>query len=612
MVWVSPAAYRSQGNTLDDAPRHQVTKPGGVMFRRLFRWIFRTVMVVVVLLMIAGISAYISHRVQPDSGVDVELKGPTVERGGGGVLGLLNAHQTPLNLLRYAIERGAKDSHIVGMEIKVIDPQMELAQAQEIAALIKSFKSHGKWTSAYIETAGESDPGNGAYMVASAADEVSLMPQGELNLVGVGMRELFARGTLDWLGINPNFAAMGQYKSAANMFTNKDFTPAQKKEDEELVGNMYDKIVATSATERKLSPDAVKAMIDQAPLNATAGLEAHLVDRLEYEDQFTDRVKGHGGTQHKIVDYSNYARASLFGGLGSAGNEIAVIYGDGAIERGSEGFNPFSTPGSPAMTSDDIAEAFKSAREDNDVRGVVFRVNSPGGSVIASELIRRQVELTARKKPVVVSMSGYAASGGYWVSTPAAKIIAEPGTSTGAIGVRGGKFNISPPAPRLYANSGAVTRGANVEMFDMWTDFTPQQAKMFHDQILGETYSYFLKLVAASRHISVQEADAVAQGRVWTGEQALKIKLIDSLRGFDDAMAATKALARLAPDQPVGIRELPGQPGLLRSLMRGQLATSITQTPSTRIVEPVIQLIPAALTGHAMFSVAYCPVVPLL
>src|SRR5258708_12754041 len=182
------------------------------MVRRVFGWIFRGVMVVVVLLMIAGISDYISHRVQPDSVLDVELKGPTVERGGGGVLGLLNAHQTPLNLLRYAIERGAKDSHIVGMEIKVIDPQMELAQAQEIAALIKSFKSHGKWTSAYIETAGESDPGNGAYMMARSAAEDSLMPQGELNLVGVGMRELFTRGTLDWLALHPNVASMGKYK----------------------------------------------------------------------------------------------------------------------------------------------------------------------------------------------------------------------------------------------------------------------------------------------------------------------------------------------------------------------------------------------------------------
>ena len=582
------------------------------MFRRLFRWIFRTVIIIVVLVAIVAISDHISHRVQPDSVLNVELEGPTVERGGGGVLGIFNSHQTSLNLVRWAINRGAKDPRIVGLEIKVIDPQMELAQAQEITALIKSFRSHGKWTSAYIETAGESDPGNLSYIVASAADEVSLMPQGELNLVGVGVREIFARGTLDWLGITPNFESMGQYKSAANMFTNKDFTPAQKQEDDELVGSMYDQIVAATAAERKLTPDTVKTLIDQAPLDAQTGLKAHLVDRLEYEDQFDDRVKYHGGSEHKIVDYSNYARTILFSTIRGAGNQIAVIYGDGAIQRGSEGINPFSAPGSAAMTSDDMVEAFKSAREDDDVRGVIFRVNSPGGSVIASELIRRQVELTARKKPVVVSMSGFAASGGYWVSTPAARIFAEPGTITGSIGVLGGKFNVSPATQKIFANTAAVTRGANVEMFDMWTDFTPAQSKMFHDQILGDTYAYFLKLVAQSRHFSVEQADAVAQGRVWTGEQALKNKLIDSLGSFDDAMAATKALARLAPDQPVGIVEYPEQPGLLKTLMSGQLGASMTQTPSARIVEPVIQLIRAALTGHTMFSAAYCPVVPML
>jgi protease-4 len=423
---------------------------------------------------------------------------------------------------------------------------------------------------------------------------------------------LFARGTLDWLGITPNFESMGQYKSAANMFTNKDFTAAQKEEDEGLVGSLYDQIVAATASARKLSPDAIKSLIDQAPLDAATGLKAHLVDRLEYEDQFTERMKERGGAKHNTVEFTNYARGGLFSNFGAASDQIAVIYGDGAIERGGGGINPFSSPGSDAMNSDDIAKAFTSAREDDGVRAVIFRVNSPGGSVIASELIRREVELTAKKKPVVVSMSSYAASGGYWVSTPAARIIAEPGTITGSIGVLGGKFNVSPAAAKIFANTGAVTRGANVEMFDMWTDFTPAQAKQFHDQMLGDTYQYFLKLVAASRHITVEQADAVAQGRVWTGEQALKNKLVDSLGGFDDAMTAAKSLARLAPDQPVALIELPEQPGLLQALLSRKIGASLATRPSSRIAAPVLELVRAALSGHTTFSAAYCPVVPLL
>ena len=250
------------------------------MFRRFFRWIVRTVITVAVLFAIVAISDYISHRVQPNSVLAVELNGSVVERGGVGLLGLLSTHQTALDELRNAIDEGAKDPKIVGLEIKVINPEMELAQAQEIVALIKSFKSHGKWTTAYIESAGESGSGNLPYIVAGAADEVSLMPRGDLNLMGVQLRELFVRGTLDWLGITPNFASAGQYKSAANMFTNKDFTPAQREEDDALAGSLFDQIVAAIEAERGLHPDAIKALIDQAPLNAETGLKARLVDRL--------------------------------------------------------------------------------------------------------------------------------------------------------------------------------------------------------------------------------------------------------------------------------------------------------------------------------------------
>jgi len=579
------------------------------MFRRFFRWILRTVIIVVVLVAIVGISEHILHRVQPNSVLSVELDGTVVERASTSVLGLLSKNQTALNTLRSALDKGAKDPKIVGLEIKVLNPEMELAQAQEIVALIKSFKSHGKWTEAYLETAGESGLGNTPYIVASAADELSLMPQGELNLVGVQLRELFMRGTLDWMGITPSFASAGKYKSAANMFMNKDYTPAQKEEDEGLADSLFNQIVAAMATERKLSPDTIKSLIDQAPIHAQEGLKARLVDRLEYEDEFTERVKNYGGSVHRVVEYTNYARPKLLSNL--SGDEIAVIYGEGEIQRTGEGFSPFSGPDSTAMTSDDMAEAFKSAREDDDVRAVILRVDSPGGSMLASELIGREVELTAKKKPVVVSMSGYAASGGYLISIPAAKIIAEPGTITGSIGVLGGKFNITPAAQKIYTNTDAVSRGANVGMFDMWTDFTPAQYKQFQDDIARD-YNYFLKLVADGRHMPVEQADGIAQGRVWTGEQALPLKLVDSLGGLDEAIAAAKGLARLAPDQPVGIIELPEEPGLLQSLGKGKVSALFTQRPAGRIVEPVIQLIHAALSGHAIFSAAYCPVVPML
>ncbi|MFZ0659122.1 MAG: signal peptide peptidase SppA [Candidatus Binataceae bacterium] len=585
------------------------------MLKKFFKWIIRTVIVIVILIAIVATSKYISHRVPNDSVLVVTLSGSVVERGSNGVLGLVDNDQTPLNFVRRAIDRGAKDRRIVGLAVKVIDPQMDLAQAQEIAALIKSFRKTGKWTAAYIESAGDFGPGNLPYAVAAAADEVSLMPQGSLGITGVGIRELFARGTLDWIGIHPNFGAIGKYKSAGNIFTQKDFTPAQHEEDDALAGDMYNQIVAQIALERHIDPAAVKGFVDQAPLNADVSLKDKLVDHVEYEDQFTDRAKHRGGdSEHKLVDYSDYSSSgSIFASFAPGGDKLAIVYGSGAIERGQGGFDPMLSPEGNAMGADDIVAAFKSAREDDSVRGVVFRVNSPGGDVIASELIRRQVELTAAKKPVVISMSGYAASGGYWISTPAAAIIADPGTITGSIGVLGGKFNITPATQKAYLNTGAISYGANADMFDAFTDFTPAQAAVFQNQMLGDTYQYFVKIVAAGRHLSVEDVDAIAQGRVWMGDQALPIKLVDSLGTFDDALRKVKELARLDPNKEIAIEELPEQPSIIQALLSGRVnAAYALDADPARALGPIAKMIRAAIDGHAGFGAAYCPVVPML
>ncbi|HEY6419179.1 MAG TPA: signal peptide peptidase SppA [Candidatus Binataceae bacterium] len=580
--------------------------------RRLFRYLIRTVVFLLILFLIIVISDYLSHRVQSDSVLVVTIDGPVVDRGGTGLLGLLNTQQTGLNFIRNAIDRGAKDPRITGLALKVIDPDMELAQAQEIAELVRSFAATGKWTAAYLETAGDDESGNLPFIVAASAGDVSMMPQGSFNMVGVRVREFFARGTLDWLGITPNFAAAGQYKSAFNIFTDKDFTPAQRQDDDALVGSMFDQIVNGVARERNLKPDAVRALIDQAPLTAEMGLKSKLVDRLEYEDQFNDRVENHGGSKHPVQDYTSYARQSLFGGM--AGHDhVAVVYGVGGIQRGAGGFDPLVAPTATGMTSDAMVDAFKSAREDDAVRAVVFRIDSPGGSVLASELIRRAVELCAKKKPLVISMGGYAASGGYWVATPADRIIAEPGTITGSIGVLGGKFNLTPAMQKIYLNSGAVSRGANVEMFDTFSDFTPQQLKIFQDQELGKTYDYFLKLVSDARHLPVDQVNQIAQGRVWTGEQALKVKLVDELGGFDQALAEAKKLAKLPSDEEVQIVELPEQPGLLRSLASGKMdGVAKIDAPMARMFAPVMHILQRALHTHGSFIEAFCPVVPVL
>src|SRR5713101_9850813 len=225
------------------------------MLKRLFRWLVRSVIFAVAIFVVVGVVRFFAHRYRPGSVIVLQLDGPLLERGSYSILGLAQQHQTALNVVRRTLGGAENDPRITGLAVRVLDPDMELAQAQELSSLITEFSQHGKWTTAYLETAGESGYGNLPYLVASAAKEVSMMPQGEMNLLGVGMREMFARGLLDWIKVNPNFAAIGKFKSAGNISTEKDFTPSQREEDEALMGDMFGQIVTESAAHRHLTPD---------------------------------------------------------------------------------------------------------------------------------------------------------------------------------------------------------------------------------------------------------------------------------------------------------------------------------------------------------------------
>lgn len=583
------------------------------MFKGMLRWLLRTIAILIVLAILAHAFNWWSHRVAPGSVIVLSLKGPVIERGAVGFRGLLAARQTPLNVVRRVLDQAANDPRIDGLAVEITDPQIEFAQAQELCDLIHGFAAHHKWTTAYLETAGEFGSGNLPFLVAGAASEVSIMPQGEIDLMGVRVRELFARGLLDKVGIRPNFVSIGKFKSAANIFTEKDFTPAQHEEDDALVSDLFGQIVGQAARERHLEPAQVRALIDQAPLSAAAGLKARLVDRLEYQDQFTDRIKDYQGRHHALIDYTSYAQVPLLPHIEHR-QRIAVVYADGAIQRGQGGFDPLLSPGGNGLGSDEMIEALKQARDDDSVRAVVMRIDSPGGSVIGSELIRRAAELLARKKPLVVSMSGYAASGGYWIAMPAAKIFAEPATITGSIGVLGGKFNIAPMMTAIGVNTGDIARGANATMFDAFTDFSPAQQQMFQDQVLGDTYHYFVNLVASRRGLTPARVDQIAQGRVWSGEQAVNLKLADGLGGLDAAVNAARELAKVPAGTPLGILELPAQPSLLTQLMQGKFADEgAFAMGMPRRLRAALWLFDAAVNARGgWLRAALCPVAPVI
>ncbi len=584
------------------------------MLRRILRWILRAAATVLVLFIIAVVVDYFTHRVPSNAVLEIKLTGTVVERGSTNWLGALRGtDQTALNNVRSAIHNAERDQRIVGLALKVIDPEMEMAQAQEIADAVAGFAKKGKWTAAYIETAGEFAPGNLAYMVASPAGEVSMMPQGELNLVGIGMQEIFLRGALDWVGVRPDLYAIGRYKTAANMFLDKEMNAAQREADEGLIKSLYGQLTARIAAQRHLEQSAVTALINQAPFTAADGLRNRLIDKLEYEDQFDDRIEHRGGTKHETVDYLSYVRPRFLSGL-HGGDKVAVVYGSGEIDRGKGGYDPLTSPGGSSMGSDTMSNAFEQVRDDDSIKAVIFRIDSPGGSVVASELIRREVELTAKKKPLVVSMSGYAASGGYWISTPARKIIADPGTVTGSIGVLGGKFNVAPALSKLGVNTDQVAEGDNVTMFDAFTDFTPAQTAMLRERMLGDVYKQFVQRVAQSRHLSVDQVEKVAQGRVWTGEQALSFKLVDQLGDFDAALKEAKTQARLPLDQPVELVSLPRQPSLVEQLLGagGADSRAVIGGALGRVLAPWFRLLREERIQSGAAGALYCPHLPFV
>lgn len=584
------------------------------MLRRILRWVVRAAATALVLFILAVVVDYYSHRISNNSVLEIKLDGPVVERDSGSWVGALRGtNQTALNNVRTAIHNAERDPRIVGLSIKVIDPVMELAQAQEIAGAVSSFAKKGKWTTAYIESAGEFQPGNLAYMTASSAGQVSMMPQGELNLVGIGIQEMFLRGALDWIGVKPELYAIGKYKTAANMFVDKSMTPAQREADEGLINNMFDQLIAQIAAQRHLEPAAVQSLVNQAPLTPDDGIHARLIDKVEYEDQFDDRVEKWGGAEHETVDYLSYVRPKMLGGF-KAGARIAVVYGSGEIDRGEGGYDPLTSPGGASMGSTTMSDALEQARDDDSIKAVIFRIDSPGGSVVASELIRREVELTANKKPLVVSMSGYAASGGYWVSTPAAKVFADPGTITGSIGVLGGKFNVAPAMAKLGVTTDTISRGDNFTMFDSFNDFTPQQEATMRGRILGEVYKQFVKRVAQSRHLSVDQVEKVAQGRVWTGQQALSFKLVDQLGDFDAALKDAKQRANLPADQPVELVTLPRRPSVIEQLMGAGGVSSNTAVSGAliRLAAPWFRVLREQRVQSGAAGWLYCAHLPFV
>ncbi len=456
--------------------------------------------------------------------------------------------------LRLALVRAAEDDRIVGVRFRIGSYGGGFAVTQELRNLIQGIRASGKWTSAYLDTAGEFTPGNSVYYLASACDEISLHPGGDVNLIGFSVRSPFIRGTFDKLGIRPEFPGRGDYKSARFMYTEKDFTPEAREMTEWLVGSIFDQLVEGVAQGRGMEQGEIRNIIDRGPLLGEETEEAGLVDHREDWTNFTKRIGEKAGSA-KVVGLHSYLER---GASSSRGGKIAVVTAVGGIMRGESRreFNPLFGM-NEVMGSETIARAFRNIRKDKDIKAVVFRIDSPGGSALASEIIREEMARTAEKIPIVVSMSNVAGSGGYWITCGAHRIVADPGTITGSIGVLTGHLNMeSFYSDKLGITFGKADFGAQADIYGGLEDWNDQQRAIV-DRVLDKIYDRFVTLVSESRGMTWDEVDAIGRGRVFTGVQAVENGLVDTVGGFDIALAEAKGLAEIDAEADVRLVDFP-------------------------------------------------------
>ncbi len=511
-----------------------------------------TLIVLACLLSVSGLTiVYLVATREPmvasRSTLVLRLSGELTEGGPeDGVSGWLTGGRRPtVRGIVDNLRKAKRDPRITGVLVMPSGMQATYwAKLQEIRDALIDFRKSGKSATAYLEYGGDRE-----YFLATGCGRIFLVPSSPLDVVGVATYEMFLRGTFDKIGAYPDMYHIGDYKTASNQLTEKGFTPAHREMDESLNLDAYDQLVAAIAEARKKTPAEIRAVLDQGPFLPEDALRAGLIDDVAYEDQIDDKLKVEGQAVRRIDldDYSHVSPAPF--GLGT-GPRIAVLYVDGIIASGRSGYDPTS---GAVVGSETLIESIRRIRDDPSIRAIVVRINSPGGSSVASDVIWRELVITRDRKrgtPMVVSMSDLAASGGNYIAAAAPTIVAEPGTLTGSIGILGGKIVIGGTLEKLGITNDAVSNGRNAQMDSPFRRFTADEQARFQDQ-LQAFYDQFVEKVAETRHMTPEKVDSLGQGRVWTGQQAKQLGLVDEVGGLERAIEIAKQRANIPASSDV-------------------------------------------------------------
>jgi len=463
-------------------------------------------------------------------------------------LALLRGRRRPsLRSVVEALHDAAADPHVVGLVAKV-GGGMPLARAQELRDAVIEFAAV-KPAVAYAETFGEGDPGTVAYYLATGFGQIWLQPSGDLGLTGIAAETTFVRGVLDKLGLEPQFGQRHEYKNAVDRIARYDYTDAFREASTRLVASAYEQVVAGIAAARKLAEPRVRELVDAAPLSADRAREAGLIDRVGYRDEVYAALDRGDADLLYLSRYARTAAPRKIAGRLRKRDAVAVVTVAGAIQQGRSRRSLLSPDAGAG--SDTVAAALRSAGRADDVKAVLLRVDSPGGSYVASDVIWREVgQLRAHGTPVVASMGDVAGSGGYFVAMGADAIVAQPGTLTGSIGVFSGKVVATGLLERLGVGTGAIAEGRNARMFSPRVGFDEDQWHRL-EEWLDRVYADFVSKVAQARGMTYERVHELARGRVWTGADAHERGLVDELGGLGRAAELVRHRAGLPTDAPL-------------------------------------------------------------
>jgi protease-4 len=490
------------------------------------------------------------------------------------------------------LRNAAADPHIKAIVLEPRGLSVGWAKLEELRGDIVTFKKSGKPVYAYLRGAGMRE-----YYVATAADRIYISPEDELDVKGMRAELTFVKGTLDKLGVQMEFEHVGKYKDAPDMFTKTSSSPETREVINGLLDQFYGDFINTVAEGRKKTPEQVRSLIDNGPFVGPEALQGGLVDELAYEDQVFGQLKDKLKIGDAKIGEHDYAKLAAPAGV-DGGTRIALLVGQGDIVRGST----TDGPSPDLITSAGMTKLIRQVRDDNSIKGVILRIDSPGGDGIASDDILHEAKLLSQKKPTVISMSDLAASGGYFIAMTGDPLVAYRATETGSIGVFFGKPNLRGLYEKLGVNTEMITRGRFADIDTVSAPLNDAQRAKLRTEI-EIFYKSFVERVAGARKRKYNDVEPLAQGRVWTGAQAKQNGLVDEIGGIDRAIELVKQRAKIAASDKITLVPYPPRRSIIQVLMdRGELTELESRVAESRIENKLDRLIQDRSIRSALYS----------